>query len=194
MSSQSSFSESCLSLVHRDGYVILSMNKEPVNSLNLAMWQQLEATLDRLEADPSVRGLIITTGLKRDVFTAGNDLLELYAPKTSEARYTDFWITSNRFLAKLYKSRLSTVAAIRGACPAGGCMMAMVCDHRIMSSVGAIGLNEVQLGILVPKYWGLLMARLIGLKAAEKLLTVGKMVTPQEVRVAARGMALEHIA
>jgi hypothetical protein len=49
--------------------------------------------------------------------------------------------------SRLYLSRLATIAAIRGACPAGGCMMSMCCDHRVMSSVGSIGLNEVQLGI-----------------------------------------------
>jgi len=49
--------------------------------------------------------------------------------------------------SRLYMSRLATIAAIRGACPAGGCMMSMCCDHRVMSNAGSIGLNEVQLGI-----------------------------------------------
>jgi 3,2-trans-enoyl-CoA isomerase len=53
------------------------------------------------------------------VFTAGNDLMELYAPRTSRERYRNFWVVSNRVLLKLYKSRLATIAAIRGACPAG---------------------------------------------------------------------------
>lgn len=174
---------SYLSVQERDGYWVVSMQKEPVNSLNLVMWQQLEAVLDRAEAAfPQVRGLILTTGLKRDVFTAGNDLLELYAPRTSARRYSEFWCTSNRVLCKLHLSRLSTMAAIRGACPAGGCMMALCCDHRVMSAAGAIGLNEVQLGILVPKFWALLMSQLIGRKAADKLLTTGKMVNPQEAK------------
>ncbi len=174
---------SYLSVQEREGYWVVSMHKEPVNSLNLLMWQQLEAVLDRAEAAfPRVRGLIFTTGLKRDVFTAGNDLLELYAPRTSAKRYAEFWCTSNRVLCKLHRGPLSTIAAVRGACPAGGCMMALCCDHRVMSSQGAIGLNEVQLGILVPKFWALLMSQLVGRKAADKLLTTGKMVNPAEVR------------
>lgn len=171
-----------VSVVLKDSYAVLSLHKEPVNSFNLAMWQQLELALDALEADTSVNGLIITTGLKKDVFTAGNDIMELYAPRTSHARYGEFWITSNRVLCKLYASRLSTIAAIRGACPAGGCMMSLCCDHRIMTSFGDIGLNEVQLGILVPKYWALLMVRMVGQKSADKLLTTGKMVNPQEAK------------
>lgn len=62
-------------------------------------------------------------------------------------------------------------------------MMSMCCDHRVMSSVGSIGLNEVQLGIPVPKFWGLLMAKLIGPQAADKLLLTGRLVTPAEVGV-----------
>lgn len=173
---------SYLAVTEKEGYVIVSMQKEPVNSLNLAIWQQLEAVLDKYEANPAFQGLILTTGLKRDVFTAGNDLMELYAPRTTKERYREFWIVSNRFLCKLHRSRLSTIAAIRGACPAGGCMMALCCDHRVMSTNGAIGLNEVQLGILVPKYWAILMARIVGHKAAEKLLTVGKMVNSAEAK------------
>ena len=46
-----------------------------------------QAVLDALEADPRVRGLVIASGLKRDVFSAGNDLGELYAPRTSQQRW-----------------------------------------------------------------------------------------------------------
>lgn len=49
-------------------------------------------------------------------------------------------------------------------------------------SGGTIGLNEVQLGIPVPKYWGMLMARLIGNKAADKLLLTGKLASGQEAK------------
>ncbi len=59
----------------------------------------------------------------------------------------------------------------------------MCCDHRVMSSQGTIGLNEVQLGIPVPKFWGLLMARIIGTKAADKLLLTGKLASAPEAKV-----------
>lgn len=163
------------------GYAVLTIKKEPVNSLDLGMWVALEAALDALEADKSVSGLILISGLQRDVFSAGNDLLELYAPKTSLERYTEFWVVSNRFLVKLYRSRLVTVAAVRGASPAGGCIMALCCDHRILTTTGTIGLNEVLLGIPVPKFWGMLMTRVLG-TAAEKVLLTGKLMTPQEAK------------
>lgn len=104
--------------------------------------------------------------------------MELYAPATSADRYATFWRVSNTLLARLHRSRLATVAAIRGACPAGGCCLSLCCDHRVMTTAGSIGLNEVLLGIPVPKYWGALMARVIGLAATDRLLQRGAMVDP----------------
>ena len=76
-----------LQITRRQSYAVVSLKRDPVNSLNLEFWKQLLQTLESLEADPAVRGVIFQSGLARDVFTAGNDILELYAPKTSKQRY-----------------------------------------------------------------------------------------------------------
>eukprot|EP01026_Neomeris_dumetosa_P041729 TRINITY_DN3462_c0_g5_i1.p2 TRINITY_DN3462_c0_g5~~TRINITY_DN3462_c0_g5_i1.p2 ORF type:complete len:262 (-),score=30.67 TRINITY_DN3462_c0_g5_i1:277-1062(-) len=159
-------------------FVILQ--REPVNALDLQTWQQLLQCLVSLEEDKSIESVIFMTGLKRDVFTAGNDLKELYEPTTSQARYEQFWQVQNEFLSRLYASRLFTVAAVRGACPAGGCVIALCCDYRILSTISTIGLNEVALGIPVPKYWGEVMGRIIGHGRAEKLLLSAKMCKAKE--------------
>lgn len=150
--------------------------------MNAKLWADLQAALSACEADPSCRGLIIRSGLDRDVFTAGNDLAELYAPQTSLDRYREFWVISQRFLANLYRSRLVTAAAIRGACPAGGCVVALCCDVRVITASGTMGLNEVQLGIPVPRYWTELMATTIGQGKAEPLLLEGRLVPAHEAK------------
>ena len=162
------------------GYAIVSMCKEPANTLDLKLWQQLADTVQQLEQDKSVRGIIISSGLKRDIFSAGNDILGLYAPKTTKEAYRKFWVMQNQFLARLYRSPLITVAAIRGACPAGGCAIALCCDLRIMTDQGHIGLNEVALGISVPAMWAGLMANTIGQGKAEQMLEFAKLASPQE--------------
>ena len=68
------------------------------------------------------------------------------------------------------RSPLVTIAAIRGACPAAGCNIALCCDHRIMTAQGYIGLNEVAIGISVPEMWCNLMGRTIGQGPASQLL------------------------
>lgn len=162
------------------GYAIVSLCKEPANTLDFKLWQQLADAVQDLEQDSAVRGIIIASGLKRDIFSAGNDIMALYAPKTSKDAYRKFWVTQNQFLARLYRSPLVTVSAIRGACPAGGCAISMCCDTRIMSEQGHIGLNEVALGIAVPAMWAALMSNTIGQGKAEQMLEFAKLVTPQE--------------
>ena len=65
----------------------------------------------------------------------------------------EFWSTLTKTLTSIYSSRLATVAAINGACPAGGCVLAMCCDWRVITWDGSMGLNEVALGIPVPRNW-----------------------------------------
>ncbi|KAK9759430.1 hypothetical protein K7432_017628 [Basidiobolus ranarum] len=168
--------------IKSDGYAVITIQREPVNSMNMDVWIQLLSTLDELESNPKVRGIIFHSGLSRPIFTAGNDLFELYAPKTSKERYTQFWKVSNQFLARLYRSKLVTISAIRGACPAGGCCLSMCCDYRVMSEDGYIGLNEVALGISVPSIWIKLMSSIIGQGKADKILQFAVLLNTKQAK------------
>jgi 3,2-trans-enoyl-CoA isomerase len=161
-------------------WALVTVAKEPVNSFDTALWAALRDAIASLEADATVRGVVIASGLKRDVFTAGNDLKELYAPLTSAERYKDFWLAQSQCLERLYCSRLATVAAIRGACPAGGCCIALCCDARFATPHASMGLNEVAIGIPVPKFWAQLMGRVVGAAAGERLVLSGRMVNATE--------------
>lgn len=83
--------EAAVHVQKRDaGIAVVSLCKEPVNTLDMQMWKQLSGVLTELEEDASVRGVIFLSGVKRDVFTAGNDIKELYAGPgsiTSKQRY-----------------------------------------------------------------------------------------------------------
>lgn len=162
------------------GWARICMARDPVNSMNLAFWKQLHDALKACESAPDIRGVIFYSGLKRAVFSAGNDINELYAPATTRQRYKLFWRSSNKFLTDLYVSPLLTISAVRGACPAGGCCLSLCCDYRIMSDSGKIGLNEVELGIPVPKYWAALLARVTSQGVADKLCMFAQMLTPQQ--------------
>ncbi|KAK3249403.1 hypothetical protein CYMTET_41166 [Cymbomonas tetramitiformis] len=167
-----------------DNYAIVSICKEPVNSMDTKLWEDLGTALAALEADSAVHGAIFQSGLKRDVYTAGNDIKELYMPATSKEQFLRFWTAQTMFLVNLYKSPLFTIASIRGACPAGGCILAMCCDYRIQTDdPGAvIGLNEVALGIGVPRYWVDIMASLVGGRRTETLLMTAAMPSSREAQ------------
>jgi len=157
---------------HKDDprIAVLTLNKEPVNSMNLAFWQAFLKALQQVDGDDSVRCIVFQSGLKKNVFTAGLDFQELYAPATSEARLMDFWGTLSKCLVTIYGSKKLTIAAIAGACPAGGCCLSLCCDVRVITEDGTMGLNEVALGIPVPDYWVLRMVEVIGHRETERML------------------------
>jgi len=159
------------------GIAVVTIAKEPVNTMDLGLWRELLAALEALEADPQVRGVVFRSGLKRSVFTAGLDINELHAPNTNKERLFEFWGVISQVLAKTYTTPMVTAAAINGACPAGGCALSLCCDLRIITADGSMGLNEVQLGIPVPTFWIELFASVAGQRQAERLLQTGEMTS-----------------
>ena len=78
------------------------------------------------------------------IFCAGLDIFEMYE-KTPEY-YGNFWNAVQELWLRIYGSSLPIIAAINGQSPAGGCLMALGCDYRIMAKGKyIIGLNEVAL-------------------------------------------------
>lgn len=57
----------------------LPLSSAPVNGMNLDLWTDLLAAIDAAEKNKKTRGLIFASGLTKDIFTAGNDINELYS-------------------------------------------------------------------------------------------------------------------
>ncbi|XP_050430998.1 enoyl-CoA delta isomerase 1, mitochondrial-like isoform X2 [Adelges cooleyi] len=155
----------------------VTLDKLPVNTLNLELLESLRDELKKLQNE-NVRGMILTSGLK-NVFSAGLDLKEFHEPDPT--RLAQFWSTLQETWIELYLTPFPTVAVINGHCPAGGCLLAMSCDYRVMVEPKyTIGLNETQLGIVAPKWLMDTMIAVIGQRKAEVSLTTGKMYTARE--------------
>jgi len=153
------------------------MNRPPVNAINDAMCREIIAALDELEADDSVDAMILAGA--DGVFSAGLDIRALYPLPREQMQV--FWMLFCETFRRLAGSPLIVVAAIEGHAPAGGCVFALTCDHRIMAEAPfKIGLNEVRVGLPVP-YWLTDWAiSLIGRRHAERLLGLGAMLSPRE--------------
>uniref|UniRef100_T1ILS7 Enoyl-CoA delta isomerase 1, mitochondrial n=1 Tax=Strigamia maritima TaxID=126957 RepID=T1ILS7_STRMM len=162
----------------KTGIAEVKMNKAPVNSLNTDFIKQLSQTIKDLENTKGCRGLILTSNVP-NIFSAGLDIMEMY--QSTPERMSEFWGSFQQFWMDLYGSKLATIAAINGHAPAGGCLMAMSCDYRIMASGKyTIGLNETLLGIVAPLWLQGTMEKTIGHRVTELSLQLGKLYSAEE--------------
>ncbi len=91
------------------GFVILKLNKAPVNSLNLEYLTALNIQLDKIEQATDIKGVILTSNIP-NIFSAGLDILEMYDSKPD--RIKQFWSALQDFWIKLYGSSKIYIAAI----------------------------------------------------------------------------------
>lgn len=112
------------------------------------------------------------------VFSAGLDIMEMYKP--DQERVKNFWSTLQDTWLKLYGLSTPTCAVINGHSPAGGCLLAMSCEYRIMSQNFTIGLNETKLGIVAPEWFIASMRNTISNRETELALTAGRLFTTDE--------------
>ncbi|XP_064604771.1 enoyl-CoA delta isomerase 1, mitochondrial-like isoform X2 [Liolophura sinensis] len=185
VSNQSQF---CLStqtfdniLIEREeatGVAVVKMNRKPVNSLSLEMLTDMHLAFEKLEGDKSCRGVILTSA-NPGVFSAGLDIMEMYQPE--EARLREFWRNVQEIWLRLYGSSLITIAAINGHSPAGGCLLALCCDYRVMAAPKfTIGLNETLLGIIPPFWFTDTFLNTCGQRRAEYSLQLGEMFSSEK--------------
>nr|XP_046271166.1 enoyl-CoA delta isomerase 1, mitochondrial-like [Scatophagus argus] len=161
------------------GVALMRMQSPPVNSLSLDFLTEFCIATEKLEMDKSCRGLIITSSQPK-VFSAGLDIMEMY--RKSPEHCAEFWKAVQEMWLKLYGSNMITIAAINGSSPAGGCLMSIACDYRIMADNPrySIGLNETQLGIVAPFWFKDTMMNTVGHRTTEMALELGLLYNPSE--------------
>lgn len=128
---------------HR-GIAHVTLNRPPVNSFNLAFYDELRRTFHRLADDDSLR-VVVLTGSGR-VFCAGNDVNDFVD--------LDFE-TSVEYLARVrlafnsvYDCPVPVIGAINGAAVGTGIALASVCDFRVGSERAKFALPEIDVGVL----------------------------------------------
>ncbi|KAK3520757.1 hypothetical protein QTP70_032291 [Hemibagrus guttatus] len=175
----SSSSKMKVDLDSSTGIAVVKFQSPPVNSMSLDFLTELSISLEKLELDKSCRGVILTSAQPK-IFSAGLDILEMYGKNPEH--YAEFWKSVQDIWLKLYSYSKITIASINGSSPAGGCLMAMTCDYRIMADNPryGIGLNETQLGIVAPFWFKDTMVNTVGHRTAELSLQFGLMYSPSD--------------
>ena len=138
----------------RDGIVVLTLNRPPVNALDVETLDELtDALNDAARGEPQA---VILTSEGR-VFSAGADLNRVLE---GDATYIDAGIVAlSRCFETLFTFPRPVIAAVNGHALAGGCILTCACDYRIMASGdGRIGAIELAAGVPFPS-WALEIVR-----------------------------------
>jgi len=150
----------------------LRLNRPPVNALNPSLVSELNSALDRAEAD-GASGIVLSG--QPGLFSAGLDVPALL--RLDERGMRAFWTDFFGLLERLARAPMMVCAALTGHSPAGGTVLALFCDYRVQAKGDyRLGLNEVQVGLVVPPVIHQALVRLIGAYRAERHLVAGQMI------------------
>ncbi len=162
-------------MVHGDVHE-LRLNRPPVNALSP---QLLHFLADEVRRSPRQGARALVLSGREGMFSAGLDV-----PVLIELDRGDFAQALEDFFGAveaLVDSAIPVAAAITGHSPAGGAVLALCCDWRVMAEGDfTIGLNEVRIGIPVPGLVAELAARAVGRRMGERLCVSGRLLSPQE--------------
>ncbi len=164
--------------VERDGEIaVVSVRRPEVrNALSERTVAELGEALAALEADPAVRGIVVTSF---DGALAGADVGEL-ARLPDAAACEASSSSGQRVLDRIAASRKPVASAVDGPVMGGGAELSMACHARVVGPALALAQPEVNLGI-IPGYGGTQrLPRLVGVERAAEMLRTGKAIGAEE--------------
>lgn len=160
---------------HDDDILEIRFERPPANALNGAL---IEALRDEVTASSREAFAIVLSGTP-GMFSAGLDVPELLTLDRGGMQkvWTDFF----QAMRAIALCPVPVVAAVTGHAPAGGAVLAIHADRRIMSEGKfKIGLNETQVGVQMPGFIHANLVRLVGYRRAEEMVVTGAMLTAEE--------------
>ncbi len=190
-----------------DGVIALLFAGEgALNTLDTPTSQQLLEQVQRLMADETVRGIVLSS--EREDFVVGGDLQELHAAQDGDA-VRRIVAPLNQALRLLEKGGKPVVAAMPGSALGGGLELALACQERVVAQnpKARFGFPEVTLGLMPGAGGTQRLPRLLGIAAAAPLLLEGvrldvlaalelglvdQVVAPAELMEAAKQRVLAH--
>ena len=168
-----------LNIKSKDNYEICQFNNGKGNALNLELIQELSAYISEFPSR-SAKGVILTG--QGSIFSVGLDIKELIAQDLDATRV--FFDAFFSLVVQIVKAPFPIVSAINGHSPAGGCVLAIASDYRIMADDDKfkIGLNELPVGIMATPSIFELYSFWIGKRNAYHFLLTGNQVSPLEAK------------
>jgi enoyl-CoA hydratase/carnithine racemase len=165
-----------LDIIPYEAITEICLARPPVNALDRGLLRALTQAIEQAPLN-GARGIVLSGAL--GMFSAGVDVPALLGKDRAAVR--DYWRDFFGTCAALARSPVPVAAAITGHSPAGGAVLALFCDYRVMAQGPfRIGLNEVQVGLWVPDCIQLALRRVVGAYRAERLLVSGAMIDAEQ--------------
>jgi cyclohexa-1,5-dienecarbonyl-CoA hydratase len=161
-----------IALEERPGSWWVSLDRPPLNVLDIPTIRELLATLEPLAGRRDVKVVVLRSALPR-VFSAGVDVRDHTRDRVGEM--LESFHAVFRLLDGLPQA---TVASVDGRCLGGGCELAAFCDVVLATPASTFGQPEIDVGCF-PPVAAVLFPRLMGRAAFEMVLT-GQAVSAAE--------------
>jgi len=158
-----------ITLEGKDGVARLTINRPPLNILNIETMQEMISALKAVGKDESVNAIVIT-GAGDRAFSAGADIKD-HMPDKVEV----FIRTFNELFYLLMSLEKTTIAQVNGYALGGGCELAIACDIIIASEKAQIGVPETTVGVF-PPVAAAVLPKLVGRPKALELILTGDML------------------
>jgi enoyl-CoA hydratase/carnithine racemase len=158
--------------VRRD-IVLLTLNRpEQRNALTPELIDRLLDELERLDADETVRAIVL--GGAGEAFCAGYDINFLESPGTADAGVERDHVET--LCSRLRAMRVPTIAKVNGVASGGGCDLAVSCDLRFAADSARFAMPPARLGVLYSHEGIARLTALVGPAVAKELLFAGELV------------------
>ncbi|MGB5747225.1 MAG: 3-hydroxyacyl-CoA dehydrogenase NAD-binding domain-containing protein [Desulfobacterales bacterium] len=162
-----------IQVVMRDNVAVFTMNNPPVNQLSTQFRADLAEAFSEAYGDDAVKAIVLTGTGKN--FIAGADITEILHVENKEALVSGM-MEGMQFMNQIETGPKAVVAAINGNCLGGGLELAMCCHYRAAVKGSSLGQPEVQIGLIPGAGGTQRLPRLIGLRYALEMITIGKPV------------------
>ena len=161
-------------LVERSGAIAtVTLNRpERLNALDLASWRGLREVARELDADTSLRCVVIR-GAGEKAFAAGADISAFQRERADMAQARIYGEALHGAMMAIAECRHPTVAQIKGVCVGGGLELAASCDLRICGRSSRFGVPVKQLGLTMSYGELKALVDLVGPAGAREILLEG---------------------
>lgn len=164
-----------------ESVVEIILNRPPVNALNEELVEELYDTLQSIQTEKDIRVVILRSQLP--VFISGADIKMMKELQENQktSRMLEYVKKLQETLTTLENMSKPTIAYINGHAMGGGLELALACDFRVMSTENtAIGLPEVQLGMIPGAGGTQRLTRIVGETKAKELIYFARYLSAQE--------------